>query len=464
MRLIDIVTAPWLLQPEKLLEIREVYATHLRGEKIDVAAIEARIGAPLANDQARSYAVQDGVAIVQVDGVIAPKANLFTQISGGASAQIIERQVREAAADPYVRAIMLDIDSPGGSVQGVPEVAAAVRAASEAKPVVAWTAGTAASGAYWIASAADRIYVANGTAVLGSIGVVATHVDMSRAEAARGVKTTEITAGRYKRIASSYQPLSDEGRATLQEQVDAIYEVFVDAVAENRGVDTQTVLSDMADGRIFIGRRAVAAGLADGVRSRDEVIAELAAGEYRARRGSQVQSAGVVAAESQSTVQEHEMAQESKAITVDVIQAEHPAVAEALIAQGREEGATAERERIRGIEAVALPGYEALVGAAKFDGRSSGEQVAARIVAAQKQDQVRALAAIREQAPEPVPAAAAPVAETQQSSDADLPVEDRARRQYDADAKIRAEFPTLAGFTAYLRASESGRARILRKA
>lgn len=408
MRLIDIVTGPWAIQPEKLAEIAGIYATHLRGEKIDIAALEARIGQPLANTQAREYEMVDGVAIISIDGPIAPKANLFTQVSGGASAQLLESQIRDAAYDPAVRSILLDIDSPGGSVQGVPEVAAAVAEAAALKPTVAWTAGSMASGAYWIASAADRVYIANGTSpVVGSIGVVATHVDMSRAEQTKGVKTTEITAGKYKRIASSYEPLSDEGRATLQDQVDAIYEGFVEAVADGRGVSVRTVLSKMADGRIFIGKQAIEAGLADGVLSRDALIGQLAAGEYATRRSSQVGTAGVAVPASNLIVQEDSMA-ESKPITADVIQAEHPAVAEALIAQGREQGATAERERIRSVEAVALPGYEAIVNEAKFDGKSSGDQVAGRIVAAQKADQSKALGAIYEQAPSAAPAAATP--------------------------------------------------------
>jgi signal peptide peptidase SppA len=306
---------------------------------------------------------------------------------------------------------MLDVDSPGGSVQGVPEVGAAVRAASAAKPTVAWTAGSMTSGAYWIASQADRIYIANTTSpALGSIGVVATHVDTSRSEAARGVKTTEITAGKYKRIVSAHEPLSDEGRATLQDQVDAIYEGFVETVADGRGVSVRTVLSKMADGRVFIGKRAIDAGLADGVLSRDALIEQLATGEYAMRRDSQIGTAGVAVPASEITVQEDNMA-DSKAITVDVIKAEHAAVADALIAQGRNEGAAAERERIRSVEAVALPGYQAIVEAAKYDGTSTGDQVAGRIVAAQKADQANALKAIHEQAPEPAKAAAAPLDE-----------------------------------------------------
>lgn len=412
MRLIDIVTGPWAIQPAKLQEIAGIYATHLRGERIDLESVEARLGAPLQHSQDAEYVVDQGVAIIQIDGPIAPKANMFTRVSGGASAQIIEQQVVAAAADPFVRAILLEIDSPGGSVFGTPEVAAAVREAAQVKPIVAWSAGVIASGAYWIASSADRIFISNGTVpVVGSIGVVATHIDVSRAEASRGVKTTEITAGKYKRITSQYEPLSAEGRASLQDMVDAIYEGFVNAVAENRGVDVKTVLSKMADGRDFVGQQAVDAGLVDGVRSRSALMAELASGGYAKRRGPQMVTAGAPDPAFATTVQEHNMA-EAKPITVDVVRAEHPAVAEALIAQGREEGikagASAERDRIKGIEAVAMRGYEAIVDAAKFDGKSTAGDVAASIVAAQKVEQAEALDRIRAQAPEPAKPAAAP--------------------------------------------------------
>ena len=120
--------------------------------------------------------------------------------------------------------------------------------------------------------------------VMGSIGVVATHVDMSERERQSGVKTSEITAGAYKRISSAYEPLSAAGRADLQRQVDGIYGVFVEAVAHNRGVDIETVLTKMADGKIFIGMEAIEAGLADGVKSRAQLIAELSNGGHARRR------------------------------------------------------------------------------------------------------------------------------------------------------------------------------------
>lgn len=277
MRVIDILTSPWAIMPDKLLEIKAIYETHLRGEKIDIKGLEARLGEPLQPEE-QGYEVIDRVALIPIDGVIAKKMNLFSRISGGASTQLIERDLREALADPGVDSIVLDIDSPGGSVDGTGELAEVVHAARAQKPIVAFADGTMASAAYWIGSAAQAVYLSGATAQIGSIGVVATHVDVSRAQDRVGVKTTEIYAGKFKRIASAYAPLSNEGRQSIQDHVDYIYSIFVGAVAQQRGVDEETVLENMADGRIFVGQQAITAGLVDGVSTRAALIAQLSVG------------------------------------------------------------------------------------------------------------------------------------------------------------------------------------------
>jgi signal peptide peptidase SppA len=274
MRLLDVLNAPWAIVPEKLLEIREVYLTHLRGEQIDLREVEARLGRPLDN-KPKSYDVLDGVAVLSVEGVIAKRMNLFMEISGGVSAQLLERDFKAALDDREAHSILLHVDSPGGTVDGTQELARLIREARGQKPIVALIEGMGASAAYWLASAAERVFITGDTTQVGSIGVVATHTDFSAAEEKRGIKVTEITAGKYKRIASQHRPLSEEGRATIQEQVDHIYSVFVEEVAQNRGTNVETVLANMADGRIFLGRQAIEAGLVDGVRTLDGLIAEL---------------------------------------------------------------------------------------------------------------------------------------------------------------------------------------------
>ena len=259
MRLIDVLTSPWAIVPEKLIEIQAIYRTHLRGEKIDLAGIEARLGKPLANEP-KPYEVVNGVAVIEMEGIVAKRMSLFTKISGGISTYHVQEQFSAAMADPKVRGILLNIDSPGGGIDGTAELAGMIHSARGEKPVVAFTDGVMASAAYWIGSAADAVYISGDTAQVGSIGVVAAHMDISKAEEMMGVKTTEITAGKYKRIASRHAPLSQEGRQTMQEMVDYVYSVFVGDVAKHRGVSEEQVLEQMADGRIFFGRQAVNAG------------------------------------------------------------------------------------------------------------------------------------------------------------------------------------------------------------
>jgi signal peptide peptidase SppA len=388
--------------PDTLGEIWNVYEAHVRGESIDIAAVEARLGRPLNNEQ-KPYQVIDGVAIVPVMGVLAKRANMFSAISGGASTQMIGDAFDAAMADSSVRAVVLDVDTPGGAVDGVQQLADKVRNARGKKPIVTVADGVMASGGYWIGSAADEVYIADKTTVAGSIGVVYEHRDTSKQQEARGVKTTSITAGKYKRIASQHEPLSEEGRATIQGQADHLYSVFVDDVAANRGVSVDKVLSDMADGRVFVGQQAIDAGLVDGISTLDAVVARLSATATRAgvaRPAQQTQPKG-----------NHRMDK----IT---LKTEHPDLFNAVIEEGRAEGraeglaqgATAERDRILGIEAHAYPGHEAVIKEMKADGKTTPDQAAARILVAERTALANAGADLRTDAPKPVPAGDTPTA------------------------------------------------------
>lgn len=391
MKLLDVVTAPWAILPDKLLEIQSIYATHLRGEKIDLAGVEARVGKPLKSEH-QPYQVIDGVAVLPVEGVLAKRMNLLSQISGGASTELIARDFKAALADPGVSAIILAIDSPGGSVDGTQQLAQLVAAARGKKPVCTYADGTMASAAYWIGAAADAVYIGSDTTAVGSIGVVATHTDISGREAQAGIKTTEIVAGAYKRVASQYGALTESGRAAMQAQVDAIYEVFVADVAAARGVSVDQCLADMADGRIFIGKAAIAAGLVDGVSTLDALIAQLSSGAGVAAKGkSQPHCKGP-----------------AMDVSKESIAAEHPDIAAAFIAEGFAQGATAERERILAVEAQLLPGHKALIDQLKADGKTTGAEAAAQVLAAERGKLVSAKADLEADAPAPLPAADAP--------------------------------------------------------
>lgn len=396
MRLIDIITSPWAIQPEKLVEIRGIYETHLKGEKIDVKSVEARIGKPLVN-QPQGYEVVDDVAVIPVDGVIAKRMNLFSQISGGVSTDLLARDFKAALADPMVEAIVLNIDSPGGTVDGTVDIARLVYQSRGIKPVVAYTDGTMASAAYWIGSATDRVYIGNDATLVGSIGVVATHTDVSQAEVQRGIKTTEIYAGRYKRIASHYVPLSEEGRAYLQDRVDYLYSVFVTAVAENRGISVEKVLKDMADGKVFSGKQAVEAGLVDGVSTLDGIVALMKSGGARTNTNAK---------RKETVMAEKKEVAEMPVITAEYIAEKHPDIVKVIhdagyakgLKAGVEEGTKVERERIQGVFTLLRPGREKMLSELMFDGKATKADAATAILEAEDAKREAHLKAIKEDA------------------------------------------------------------------
>lgn len=280
MRLLDVINSPWAILPAQLKEIQNIYITHLRGEKIDIKGIEARLGKPLKNEP-KSYEIFGNVAVISLDGVIAQKMNMFTEISGGVSTELIAKDLQEVIKDESIKAVILSIDSSGGTPSGIPELANQVFEARKQKRIIAFTSNIMASAAYWIGAAADAVVISSDVVQVGSIGVVATHTDVSKSEEMQGIKTTEIVAGKYKRIASQYAPLTQEGRQTIQDHLDYIYSAFVEDVAKFRGVSVDNVLSNMADGRVFIGKQSIDVGLMDGVSTIEKLIEDLNAAGAR---------------------------------------------------------------------------------------------------------------------------------------------------------------------------------------
>jgi len=208
---------------------------------------------------------------------------MMSDFSGGTSIQKLTAAFRDAMADDAVGSIVFQIDSPGGSVYGVKELADEIyEARGQGKQIIAVADPMAASAAYHIASAADEIVVLHSGEV-GSIGVLAAHVDYSEAEEKCGVKTTLISAGKFKVEGNPYEPLTDDARAAIQSDVDDYYELFVDAVARNRGVSAQDVITGYGEGRCLTAKNAVAAGLADRIDTFDNVISGLLAPDSRSR-------------------------------------------------------------------------------------------------------------------------------------------------------------------------------------
>ncbi|MFK7703069.1 S49 family peptidase, partial [Pseudomonas caspiana] len=202
-------------------------------------------------DNSRTVSVRNGVAIIPVVGPVFRYANLFTEISGATSTQVLATDLQTALDDPKISSIILNIDSPGGVAAGINELADQIHAARDRKRVVAYIGGTGASAAYWIASAASEI-VMDETALAGSIGVVVEAV--VGGEETNGRKRYQIVSRNApnKRVDLS----TEEGRAKVGETVDAMGDVFVAKVARNLGVEPERV-PEMGDfGGLRVGAAA----------------------------------------------------------------------------------------------------------------------------------------------------------------------------------------------------------------
>lgn len=265
---------PWAITETALHTILEIAAR----ENERPEAVAARLGRELQNTH--SVIERDGVAVIPVTGPLFRYANLFTEISGASSYEILAQDFTAALENPNIAAIILDIDSPGGEVNGCAELAGMIYDARGVKPIIAYASGDAASGAYWIASAADEI-VASETSGLGSIGVVGVYRGARQDKSAPS--TIEIVSSQSpnKRL----DPETDHGRAKLQARIDAMAEVFVKTVARNRSVDPPLVLERFGGGDILIGEHAVTAGLADRIGSLEKLITEITTPNPAQKRG-----------------------------------------------------------------------------------------------------------------------------------------------------------------------------------
>lgn len=273
---------PWAILPSKLATILDLLRFRAEGGRLTAEEIETRIGAARGDAQPSSGAV----AVIPVFGTIVQRADLFTEMSGGASTDRLSAAFRQAVNDPQVGSIVLQIDSPGGGVYGVAELADQIFQARGEKRIVAVADSLAASAAYWIASSADEIVVTPSGEV-GSIGVFTAHQDLSTALEAEGVKVTLISAGKYKVEGNPFEPLGEEARAAIQARVDDYYSMFVRAVARGRGVKPAAVREGFGQGRTVGAEEAVRLGMADRVGTMAQTIERLAG--RRGARGARAE-------------------------------------------------------------------------------------------------------------------------------------------------------------------------------
>lgn len=331
---------PWLITESALDQLMAI-----ADRMGDPEALETRLGRPLDNSQ--SAVVRDGVAIIPVTGPIFRYANMFTRISGATSTQVLATDIQAALDNPQVRGIVLNVDSPGGEANGINELSDLIYAARSKKPIKAYVGGMAASGGYWIASAASEVII-DDTGMAGSIGAV---VEIKLGDDKESGKRYQIVS----RNAPNKRPdLSTEGgRAKIAETIDALGDVFAAKVARNLGVDPEDVPAMGDYGGIKMGAAAVEAGLAHRLGSLESVIADLArpAANQQRKPSMQVKTTAELRAAIEAG---------TDPLTIEIAEPvmSEPVDVDAIKAEASQAAVTAERERIKGINALAAVGFE----------------------------------------------------------------------------------------------------------
>jgi signal peptide peptidase SppA len=454
----------WALHEPTLRQLRDLVARHEGGTRLTAEqadeAVRAAGGTP--RREPRPAETSDGVAVLPVQGVIARRANMVNGSSQpkGTSIEQLDAQLTAALEDPTVHSILLDVDSPGGSVAGVPEFAQRIRESS--KPVHAVADGMMASAAYWIASGAKRI-VSTRAAAVGSIGVYAVVDDFHRRYATAGVDSTLIASGPRKGAGTPGTVVTEEHKASLRETVQSYAGLFFQDVGAARGLQSEA-LDRVTTGQTWIGGQAVELGLVDALGTRESTLAELraAAAPTAAQPGNQV-AASVPHPQSE---QFSEGNMDLKNLDAATLRAQRPDLVTGIEQSASEAAVKNERERIA---AIVRLGQKAGVDAetqqkAIAEGWTRERAAEAFLDIAAERKEAR-IEQIRKTTPESSNKPADGVetvketgmpAKTTATDPKSMPMGvERFKAEYAADPKLRAEFPDEANYVAF-RKSEEG--------
>jgi ClpP class serine protease len=270
-----LMSQPWALDQQLLSLMSDIAnrdANSLTLEDFAPESLSGKAGKAITRGMEKR---EGGVAMIHVSGVISRYANLFTNICGGTTTQLLAQDFTQALNDPSIKAILLNIDSPGGEAKGIHELAEMIYQARGKKRIIAYVGGNACSAAYWIASACDEIVI-DATGCAGSIGtVLEMRVRKQRDE--DEFETIEIVSSQSPN--KRQDPSTETGRAAYQKHLDDLAEVFVQRVARNMAVSRDTVINEFGGGGILIGQDAVDKGMAHRLGSLEGVIAELKTGK-----------------------------------------------------------------------------------------------------------------------------------------------------------------------------------------
>ena len=294
----------WALEPKYLETMSSVL--HRWSAGVDASAdVLAEVEAAQAARASRKAAVANlggGIAVLGLYGLISQRASMVDGMSGsgGTSVEKFTQGFREAMADDTVGGIIIDIDSPGGSVSGLQDLWDEIMSARATKPVYGLVNSLCASAAYWIGSACSQLYAVQGSLV-GSIGVYMQHVDASEAMKMDGLSATYISAGKYKVEGNPLGPMSPEGLAFNQSQIDAYYAMFTGAVAKGRGAPIGQVRDGMGQGRCLMADDGLAAGMVDGIDTFDGVVKRMSK-VMKSGPSAAIQDIDIVAVETAAVV------------------------------------------------------------------------------------------------------------------------------------------------------------------
>lgn len=262
------LTGKWAIRREAIPALLAAIRADLQAPK----AAEDRQAGPY--DRTAAERTAGPVAVIRVLGGISHRDTFWSSYFG-TTVERFKGQFRAALNDDSVTAILLDVDSPGGTVDGVPELGAEIFKSRGRKPIVAVSNTLMCSAAYWLAAQCDEVYVSPSSET-GSIGVWTLHEDVSQMLEQMGITLSLIFAGEHKVDGNPFQPLSEDARADLQKSVDDVHADFLAAVARGRGASVAAVRKTYGQGRVYNAKDAVVLGLADKVATCDEVFAKLA--------------------------------------------------------------------------------------------------------------------------------------------------------------------------------------------
>jgi signal peptide peptidase SppA len=411
---------PLMIEPRKMEVIVEAIGPRLSGE-----AAPANITPP----EQPAYAVSDGVAVIPVMGSLVHRGDWLDAMSGLTSYDSLRQNLSAALLDESVQAILLEIDSPGGEVSGNFDFADMVYAARQVKPVWAIANDLAASAAYSIGSAAEKLFVTQ-TGIVGSIGVIMAHRDNSAANDKAGVKYTSIYAGARKNDLSPNAALTEEAHASAQARVNDVYDVFVAKVARNRGISEAAVRATEAG--VFTGQKAVDLGLADEVSTVSEVFRRLAehAAHPQSTTSTQQQQEHITMTTEPTPTKDNPPALDEKAIAQQAREAERTRASSIISAAVKLNVPAEEAQKLINQDLSVEAAKDKLIDFASANSETVGIRAAAPN---SKSDEV----------------------------DPDAPIEERAQAEWDSKAAIRKEFAgNFEDYKAFRAAQEKGLVRI----